>query len=742
MNTNSNPLDDMLDPDAPLFDASNTGGSYSSRSNSVLSRQGSEEEQDAAFVIAELRKQVESLSKQAAEERLLNQKLLVLFDSGKNLENTPDAERPVQNLAHTICQLLHCELICIFRYQPQENQFKLLTSSGPAARLLPNNFQPDAARGLIQQAIRTQSVLSSHNINHDNGTMVIGMRPFPSVLAAPLMRGQALHGLILAADSMELAFEPQDSTVLAAAGAQILTLWGYAQQNDTLTEFVQAVTMLSVIQEAGSLTEMVASIGRRTLGAAYALVATRSQQGWMLRGAGRAPLLLRSLQNGASSFLEEAIQSPYTFRLRELQNDARAASIQLDTPELCSMLASPIRVNGIPAGILLAFGKIGADNFNDLDVFLAELLGAQASVNLESCYLNQELRANLKTTQLLYDLSLSITQAENLTEAAHAIGLAAYRLMGAHKCGLILFSSNGQTEAEVRFPGDDPGVVHPKRLIQQAMDSRQAIYLSENEHQAQNAIPIQTMRRCYGALWMEFSEDNEENRHPTEEIRILINQAAVALERSILLEETRQQTGEIDRAYQSLKSSYEDLLSGLTKALDARDSDTEGHSQRVEELSEQLGIEMGLSWKELQALKRGALLHDIGKIGVPDNILNKPGPLDDIEWDTMRQHPDKGAEIIEEISALKDALPVIKSHQERWDGSGYPEKLTGAEIPLLARIFAVVDVYDALTSNRPYRQAMPVPEALAYLENQAGIHFDRDVVTRFCSLIRLKNIGK
>ena len=209
------------------------------------------------------------------------------------------------------------------------------------------------------------------------------------------------------------------------------------------------------------------------------------------------------------------------------------------------------------------------------------------------------------------------------------------------------------------------------------MDSRQAIYLSENEHQAQNAIPIQTMRRCYGALWMEFSEDNEENRHPTEEIRILINQAAVALERSILLEETRQQTGEIDRAYQSLKSSYEDLLSGLTKALDARDSDTEGHSQRVEELSEQLGIEMGLSWKELQALKRGALLHDIGKIGVPDNILNKPGPLDDIEWDTMRRHPDKGAEIIEEISALKDALPVIKSHQERWDGSGYPEKLAG-----------------------------------------------------------------
>jgi HD-GYP domain-containing protein (c-di-GMP phosphodiesterase class II) len=357
-------------------------------------------------------------------------------------------------------------------------------------------------------------------------------------------------------------------------------------------------------------------------------------------------------------------------------------------------------------------------------------------MNLESCFLNHELRTNLKTTQLLYDLSLSISKAENLKDAARAIARTAYRLLQARKCGLILFSPDGRTEAEVHFPTDDSLIIHPQQLILQAMNSRQTIYLSETEHASRIAIPIQTNRRCYGALWMEISEDNEESRHPTEEIRILVNQAAVALERSILLEETRQQASEIARSYHRLEAAYEDLLYGLTKALDARDGETEKHSWRVEDLSVRLGVDMGLSRGELQALKRGALLHDIGKIGVRDAILLKKGPLDEVEWQEMRQHPQKGAQIIEEIPALHDALPVIAFHQERWDGSGYPERRQGTNIPLLARIFAVVDVFDALTSDRPYRKALPVEEALAYLEMQAGIHFDPDIVARFARMVR------
>jgi putative nucleotidyltransferase with HDIG domain len=189
---------------------------------------------------------------------------------------------------------------------------------------------------------------------------------------------------------------------------------------------------------------------------------------------------------------------------------------------------------------------------------------------------------------------------------------------------------------------------------------------------------------------------------------------------------------------QSLERSYDDLLIGLTKALDARDRETEDHSVRVQSLAVSLGMDMGLSKPELKALKHGALLHDIGKIGVKDGILLKRGPLDDNEWQEMRQHPQIGAQIIQAIPYLHDALPVIAFHQERWDGSGYPARLRGKEIPMVARIFAVVDVYDALTSDRPYRKALSSEEAFEYLEKQAGVHFDPEIVTRFITMVRGK----
>lgn len=734
MRKDPEPFEEISTPTAYLLDAPEVTGLCTSHleEQPSLPAQTHPELSDSA---ADLSKQVEILSHQLAEERqqlanerMVNQRLMSLKDFGQELENTSDPELTAQNMAKTLLNLLGCGLVCIFNYQMDEQRYKLLTCTGPAAHFVPNGYSPNENFPVIAQAIRQKIVVMDRDFLDASRPLLIGDQSFPSVLAAPLLRRGVPRGLILLADTAEHAFTAVEVPLVEAAASHLLNAWDFSIQNEALTEFVQTVTMMSVVQETGSLLERIASIARRTLNASYTLVAIRNQQEWLMRGSGRAPQILRALQNGASSFLDQALKSPYTFRMSDLRRDKRSALIPLNSPDLCSLLASPIRMNGLTTGILLAFGKRPTPSFTDLDVFLAERLAEQAAVNLESCYLNQELRANLKTTQLLYDLSLSITKAESLTDAARAIGRTAYRLMQARKCGLILFSTSGQVEAEVRFPSDDPSISHPYRLIQQAVDSRQTIYLSETNNILKSATPIQTMRRCYGALWMEFVEENEDNRHPTEEIRILVNQAAVALERSILLEETRQQANDIARA-------YEDLLYGLTRALDARDRDTEWHSKRVEDMSVRLGAEMGLSGSDLQVLKRGALLHDIGKIGVPDGILHKPGPLDDNEWQEMRQHPQKGAEIIQEIPALRDALPVIAFHQERWDGSGYPMHLRGTDIPLLARIFAVVDVYDALTSDRPYRTAMTTEEALEYLGKQASIHFDPEVVNRFTEMI-------
>ncbi len=139
--------------------------------------------------------------------------------------------------------------------------------------------------------------------------------------------------------------------------------------------------------------------------------------------------------------------------------------------------------------------------------------------------------------------------------------------------------------------------------------------------------------------------------------------------------------------------------------------------------------------EQAKTLERGAILHDIGKIGISDSILLKPGPLDPQEWQMMRQHPDIGARIIEGVPFLQEALPVIRYHQERWDGSGYPIGLKGADIPLMARIFAVVDAFDALTTERPYRAPVPATEAMEFIHSKSGILFDPGIVTAFGKMI-------
>jgi putative nucleotidyltransferase with HDIG domain len=217
-------------------------------------------------------------------------------------------------------------------------------------------------------------------------------------------------------------------------------------------------------------------------------------------------------------------------------------------------------------------------------------------------------------------------------------------------------------------------------------------------------------------------------------IQLMANQAAVSLERVNLLAESRRQAREIIAAYEELEATYDQTLKALMSALDARDRETEGHSMRVSKLACLLGEKIGLNSDQLKALERGALLHDIGKIGISDSILHKPGKLTDDEWKIMRLHPDIGARIVERIPFLQECMYVVRYHHERWDGSGYPLGITGNDIPIHARIFAVVDVFDALTSNRVYRKRSSPDEAIQYLREESGRLFDGEIVEALSQL--------
>lgn len=190
----------------------------------------------------------------------------------------------------------------------------------------------------------------------------------------------------------------------------------------------------------------------------------------------------------------------------------------------------------------------------------------------------------------------------------------------------------------------------------------------------------------------------------------------------------------LHNAYRNLGISYINTIRSLSKALELRDMETEGHSERVVALAILIAEELGVEREGLDRLILGSYLHDIGKIGVPDQILLKPGALDAEERQLIETHVSKGMEIIRNIDFLKPAAEVVLYHHERWDGCGYPGRLKGEDIPLTARIFAVVDVFDALTSSRPYKEAQSLDKALATIFKESGKHFDPVVVEVFMAI--------
>jgi len=198
-----------------------------------------------------------------------------------------------------------------------------------------------------------------------------------------------------------------------------------------------------------------------------------------------------------------------------------------------------------------------------------------------------------------------------------------------------------------------------------------------------------------------------------------------------LEELVEQRTAELDRALNSLEGAYRSTLKALTAALETRDSETHGHSERVVSYSLRLGREYGLNSDEMKALEFGSLLHDIGKIGVPDSILRKPAKLTEEEWVRMREHPLHGQQILRGIEFLQGAARVVAQHHEQWNGTGYPVGLRGEEIDINARIFSVADAFDAITSDRVYRRGKSYEAAAQELDDWAGRQFDPKVVEAF-----------
>jgi PAS domain S-box-containing protein len=261
-----------------------------------------------------------------------------------------------------------------------------------------------------------------------------------------------------------------------------------------------------------------------------------------------------------------------------------------------------------------------------------------------------------------------------------------------------------------------------------AIDFLNSPFLVEEAFQSYYGVPLLAKGEVCGVLEVFDRRLFEPDVDWLDFLETLAGQAAIAVENAMLFKDLQRSNSELTMAYDA-------TIEGWSRALDLRDKETEGHTQRVTETSIELARRMGIDAGELIHIRRGAMLHDIGKMGIPDRILLKPGPLTDDEWQIMRQHPRYAHELLAPIAYLTSALDIPLYHHERWDGSGYPHGLKEEQIPLSARIFAVADVYDALTSDRPYRPARSHEEAIEYIRDQRGRHFDPKVVESFLGMI-------
>lgn len=407
-----------------------------------------------------------------------------------------------------------------------------------------------------------------------------------------------------------------------------------------------------------------------------------------------------------------------------------------------SELSVPLRVEGKVIGVL-DIQSPSLDAFDQNDIQVMETLADQVAIGLENVHLLTEVRQQLQRVNALHIIDQTIASSTNRRFVLNIILEQAMREFQADASDFLLFNP---VEYTLDFAaGIGFGAPHKPRarlhlgegLVGEAALQRRTVSLHDSASKILPAgegftcyygVPLLAKGELKGILEIFFRRHDTHHSEWEGFLNALAGQAAIALDNVELFER-------LQRSNIELSLAYNETIEGWSAALDLRDRETEGHTQRVTEMTLRLAASIGVQETTLLHIRRGALLHDIGKMGVPDHILLKAGPLTEEEQAVMHKHPAYAYEMLSKIAYLKPALDIPYCHHERWDGSGYPRGLKGEQIPLAARIFAVVDVWDALTSDRPYRKAWSRKKALAYIRKSAGSLFDPQVVEAFVKII-------
>ncbi|MCX6027107.1 MAG: PAS domain S-box protein, partial [Chloroflexi bacterium] len=525
------------------------------------------------------------------------------------------------------------------------------------------------------------------------------------------------------------------------------------RQVESLGVLYELSRTLSAMDDFGAILDLVTRHAAQSAHVTFACVLLLEQDDLVLRAGFPVRLLDQDLQVGQR---EPLAAHPLLQRVLE-ENAARV--LEGDSLEggecapfylgvLRSLCVVPLYIRDRPFGLLmLCETRHGArEPFTAEKLRMACSIGDQAVSSLQRALLHEETVRQLGQLEAMHHIDQAIAGSIDVRLTLNVVLEQVTSQLKVDAASVLLLDSHSNTLDCVAVRGFRTGIpkdIHlrlgegyagraalerkpahiPDLRLRGTDILRSPLVLAEG-FVSYHCVPLIAKGQVKGVLEVFHRTWREDDAAWVNYMETLAGQAAIAIDNAQLFEN-------LERSNVGLMLAYDATIEGWSRALDMRDKETEGHTQRVMEMTLHMARTAGLSEEELVHVRRGALLHDMGKLGVPDNILLKPGELTEAEWVIMRKHPAFAYEMLSPITYLHRALDIPYCHHEKWDGSGYPRGLKGEQIPKAARIFALVDVFDALRSDRPYRPAWPLAKAVDHIRSLSGSHFDPDLVEPF-----------
>ena len=559
------------------------------------------------------------------------------------------------------------------------------------------------------------------------------------------------------------------STKLTAKMGELDTL------SQRLEALVELVLKVASEREPQRLLEISCEAARMIIGAQYAAIGMLEESGQTLKhfvtsGMDMGTIARIGPQPTGKGVLGKLLSEGRPIRLSDISADPDSVGFPPGHPPMRSFLGVPLASPTGLYGRLYLTEKIGASEFSREDEYMAVALASQVAVAYENAYRYDEIQRHAASLQIemterkkaeakienqlrrlsaLRAIDLAITSSFNLHVKLETILQHITTQLGVDAAAILTFNPTSMelefaaghgfrgsvvSSLRLRLGEDYAGraalerrLIHVSDLSRPGHAFTKADLTAEEGFVSFYAVPLIAKEKIKGVVEIFHRSLLDPDPDWLDFLQTLAGQTAIAIDSGELFID-------LQRSNSDLILAYDATIEGWSRALDLRDKETEGHTQRVSELAMKLSSALGISEAELVHVRRGGLLHDIGKMGVPDQILHKPGALTEEEWEIMRRHPQSAYEMLSPIAFLRPALDIPYCHHEKWDGTGYPRGLKGEAIPFVARIFAVVDVWDALRADRSYRTAWTKEKAIEHIKSLTGKHFDPQVVEMFLKM--------